>query len=75
MKPWVRQNKFGTSLKNMSRLFLRLFEFKVSTLGEAVTLWKGTPKNRGWCIHDTVEIQQNDQMAFWYVQQTKDRLG
>ena len=59
----------------MSRLFLRLFEFKVSTLGKAVTLLKGAPKNRGWCIQDTVEIQQNDQMAFWYDQQTKDRLG
>ena len=44
----------------MSRLFLRLFEFKVSTLGYAVTLFKGTSKNRGWCIQDTVEIQQND---------------
>ena len=31
MKLRVRQNQFGTSLKNMSRLFLRLFEFKVST--------------------------------------------
>ena len=45
----------------MSRFFLRLFEFKVSVLCEAVTLFKGTPKNRGWCIQDTVEIQQNDQ--------------
>ena len=32
-------------------------------LCEAVTLFKGTPKNRGWCIQDTVEIQQNDQMT------------
>ena len=48
----------------MSRLFLRLFEFNVSTVGEALLLFKGTPKNRGWCIQDTVEIQQNDQMAF-----------
>ena len=47
----------------MSRLFLRLFEFKVSVLCEAVTLFKGTPKNRGWCIQDTVEIQQNDLMT------------
>ena len=28
-----------------------------------------------WCIQDTVEIQQNDQMKFWYVQQTKGRQG
>ena len=27
------QNQFSISLKNMSRLFLRLFDFKVSTLG------------------------------------------
>ena len=30
---WVWQNQFGTSLKNKSRLFLRLFEFKVNTMG------------------------------------------
>ena len=24
-----------------------------------MTLFKGTPKNRGWCIQDTVENQQN----------------
>ena len=66
MEPWVRQNQFGTCLKNKSRLSLRLFEFKVSTLGSAVTLFKGTPQIRVWCIQDTEEIQQNDRMAFWY---------
>ena len=40
----------------MSRLFLRLFELKVSTVGKAVTRLKGTPKNRNWCMQDTVEI-------------------
>ena len=29
-----------------------------------MTLFKGTPQNRGRCIQDTVEIQQNDQMAY-----------
>ena len=28
-----------------------------STLGNAVTLFKGTSQNRGWCIQDTAEIQ------------------
>ena len=60
----MKQNQFDASLKKMLRLFLRLFEFKVSTLGQAVTLFEGTPKNWDWCIQDTVEIQQIDQMAF-----------
>ena len=75
MKPLVRQNQCDTILKNKFRLLMRLFEFKVSNLGLTVTLLRVHPQNRGWCIQDTVEIQQNGQMTFPYAQQTTGRQG
>ena len=48
----------------MSRLFLRLFEFKVSTLGQAVILLRVHQKIGVGVYKNTVEIKQDDQMAF-----------
>ena len=44
MKPGVRQNRFGTSLRNGSSLFSRKYKVKGSTLGSAQTLLRVYPK-------------------------------
>ena len=56
MKPSVRQNHFGTSLKNRSSLFSREKEFKGSIFGVSYGTFKGMPTNRDRCIQDTVEL-------------------
>ena len=44
METCVRQNHFGTCLKNRSSLFSRGYEFKGSSLGLAMALLKAYPK-------------------------------
>ena len=56
MKPSVRQNHFGTSLKNRSCMFSREKEFKGSIFRLAMALLRVYPQNRGRCIQDTVEL-------------------
>ena len=56
MKPRIRQNNFGTCLKNSSSVY---FDVILIQCKRVVVInyntFKGTG-NRGCCIHDTVEV-------------------
>ena len=52
-KLWVRQGNFGTSRTIRSFAIIRI---QKKRFGVSNDTFKGIPKNRGWCIQDTVEL-------------------
>ena len=48
--------QFGTSLENRSSLFFALIQIRKKHFAVLIETYKGIPKNRGWCIQDTVEL-------------------